>query len=92
MVIDLPVSHRGWTEAERFEISLLRERFREPAFEIDYGATDHGDPWCVVHDTGTDTIIVHIARIGRRYHVVWPGRRRTEALTIAAAINLAVSG
>jgi hypothetical protein len=42
--------------------------------------TDAGDPFCVVYGEHPDTVVLHIARIDRRYVVDAPGRVRLVTL------------
>ena len=54
--------------------------------------TDAGDPWCVIYDRQQHRIILHIARIERRYVVVWPPRQRSMTTpTVERAIDTALS-
>jgi hypothetical protein len=80
-----------WTAWERKHIGRL-EAFRKSnqGWEIECGRTDTHDPWCVIHDVGSDAI-VHIARIGRRYVVAWPEEERSVSFaSIEAAVDLVV--
>ena len=52
--------------------------------------TDAGDPWCVIYDQQQHRIILHIARIDRRYVLVWP-TRSAIAPTIDRAIHIALA-
>ena len=60
--------------------------------------TDAGDPWCVIYDRREHRIVLHIARIDRRYVVVWPTRQRSvntptmEAAFSCLSTELAVRG
>lgn len=57
-----------WSVSERARLEALAERFAAMAdgVEVVFGATDEGDPWCVVKDA-YDDILVHVARIGGRF-------------------------
>jgi hypothetical protein len=57
-----------WTAGERARLEELADRFAGVAegIEVVFGATDEGDPWCVVKDA-QDEILVHVARIGGRF-------------------------
>ena len=50
----------------------VRERERDYRWSLDCDHTDAGDPWCVIYDQQHHRIVLHIARIERRYVVVWP--------------------
>jgi hypothetical protein len=54
--------------------------------------TDAGDPWCVIYDQHEHRIVLHIARIDRRYVIVSPILQRSVTkATMTAAVDLAVS-
>jgi hypothetical protein len=93
MVEVAPSSGTNWTDHERGEINRLEALCRKLGhWELECKRTDIGDPWCVVHDTYRDTVVLHIARIDRRYVVDWPGRQRSMTVaTIEAAIDIALS-
>ena len=59
-----------WTAAERARLEDLAQRFAEaaPGVEAVFGATEEGDPWCVVKDADEE-VLVHVARIGGRFVV-----------------------
>ncbi|RAK56978.1 hypothetical protein [Phenylobacterium deserti] len=61
-------SSGDWTPGERARLEELAERFADMAdgVEVVFGATDEGDPWCVVKDF-QDEILVHVARIGGKF-------------------------
>jgi hypothetical protein len=88
-----PSTGREWTEAELVEIHRLKvscEKRRHYALTCDQ--TDAGDPWCVIHDRSLDSIVLHLARIDRRYVVVFPSDKTAARWfsTIRAAIDLAL--
>jgi hypothetical protein len=80
------------TEDERAQIHRLEALCKTTQhWELECSHTDAGDPWCVVYDRDQHRIVLHIARIDRRYVVVWPpGECSTSKPTIAAAIDLAL--
>jgi hypothetical protein len=48
------------------------------------------DPWCVVCDRHQNRVLIHIARIDRRYIVACPMKKRSRrTATIEAAIDVA---
>jgi hypothetical protein len=59
-----------WTPAERVRLEALADEFARAGVHVEvvYGATDDGDPWCVVKDANED-VLVHVARIGGRFVV-----------------------
>ena len=59
-----------WTASERARLEALADRFAKDGVHVEviYGATDDGDPWCVVKDASED-VLVHVARIGSRFVV-----------------------
>ena len=71
----LPLSGKNWSEHERAEIGRLEAVCSETNhWSLDCDHTDAGDPWCVIYDQQHHRIVLHIARIERRYVVVWPSR------------------
>jgi hypothetical protein len=59
-----------WTAGERTRLEELADRFAAVAAKVEvvFGATDEGDPWCVVKDENEE-VLVHIARIDGRFVV-----------------------
>lgn len=59
-----------WTASERARLEALADEFTKAGVHVEviYGATDDGDPWCVVKDANED-VLVHVARIGGRFVV-----------------------
>jgi hypothetical protein len=85
------VSVGDWTASERQHIAQLETLYkRDRDWELEYGRTDTGDPWCVVHNLPRDAL-VHIARIDRRYVVAWPQEQRSVSFaSIKAAVDMAL--
>jgi hypothetical protein len=79
-----------WTEEEHAHISRLKRLCGQvPYWELDCKQTEAGDPWCIIYDHDHHRVVLHIARIDRRYLVVWPLQQRSETrATMAAAIDL----
>lgn len=68
----LAPNHQRWSEEEQREIARLQEACRAVDFyRLECNETDEGDPWCSVCDDRNHTVAVHIARIERRYIVVF---------------------
>jgi len=59
-----------WTASERARLQELADRLAASGVEVDviFGATDEGDPWCVVTD-GNGDVLIHVARIGGAFVV-----------------------
>ena len=59
-----------WTASERARLDALADQFARAGIHVEviYGATDDGDPWCVVKDANED-VLVHVARIGAKFVV-----------------------
>lgn len=92
-MLDLsPSSGQNWTNAERQELGRLDVACRAAGhWHLEFGRTDEGDPWVTVYDQQDQTVVVHVARIDRRYIAVGPDERRlTWTATLRAAINRAV--
>lgn len=56
---------RDWTASERAQIQTLARQLKAQAADVEvvYGASDAGDPWCVIKD-GQENVLIHVARIG----------------------------
>lgn len=54
-----------WTAAERARLEALADQLQASGVKVDvvFGATDAGDPWCVVTN-GDGDVLIHVARIG----------------------------
>jgi hypothetical protein len=60
-------------------------------WELECRHTDAGDPWCITYDRH-EQIVLPIARIDRRYLVVWPTLHRLVTMpTIDRAIDMALT-
>jgi hypothetical protein len=77
-----------WTAAERAKLEALAEQFAAQGVtvEVVYGATDAGDPWCVVKDDNEE-VLLHVARIGGRFVVHYAA---DDSLTDAADLPSAL--
>jgi hypothetical protein len=60
----------GWSAGERARLSELADRLAADGIHVRvvYGATDAGDPWCVITDE-FDEVLVHVARINGQFVV-----------------------
>ena len=77
-----------WSHQEHCEIDRIRVTCAEhPNLQLEYGQTDEGDPWCIVHDDAHDQVISHITRIDRHYIVSLRQRRLQGTATIAQAVE-----
>jgi hypothetical protein len=83
-----------WTDDERAEIRRLKKVCdASEDWSLECGHTDAGDPWCIIYDRWRQWVVLHIARIERRYVVVWPREQRSEKTAImAVAIDIALEG
>lgn len=54
-----------WTAEERERLAELGDRLLAAGLKVEviYGATEEGDPWCVVKDEHEE-VLIHVARIG----------------------------
>lgn len=59
-----------WTANERARLQDLADRLAESGVRVEviFGATDEGDPWCVVTDESGD-VLIHVARIDGKFVV-----------------------
>jgi hypothetical protein len=83
-----------WTDGEKAEIRQLEQLCHASEdWSLECSHTDAGDPWCIIYDQHQQGIILHIARIDRRYVLVWPREQRSEKTAImAVAVDLALEG
>ena len=88
-----PLPGTNWTDRERAEIDRLEAYCRELGhLGLECTHTDVGDPFCIVYGEHPENVVLHIARIDRRYVVDTPGRGRSVTLpTIEVAIDIAVT-
>ena len=88
-----PPSHYGcWSVPESIQIERIRYLCEKcPQMEFDGGHTDEGDPWFIVYDRERKQVVLHIARIDRRYVIVRASRQKPLAVTsLSAAVNAAL--
>jgi hypothetical protein len=54
-----------WSTSERARLEGLADQLGQAGVDVEviFGATDEGDPWCVVTDANGD-VLIHVARIG----------------------------
>jgi hypothetical protein len=59
-----------WSAAERARLEELADRLAASGVRVEviFGATDEGDPWCVVTDEDGD-VLIHVARIHGKFVV-----------------------
>jgi len=66
-----PLSARGdFSAEERARLCELAERYAAAGVRVEviFGATEEGDPWCVVKDEAEE-VLIHVARIGDTFMV-----------------------
>jgi hypothetical protein len=82
-----------WTDWERDELDRLQalcEGIQE--WELERGHTDAGDPWCIIYDQQNHFTVLHIARIDRRYVVLWPQEGWSDSkATVTAAVEICLA-
>lgn len=88
-----PPSGVSWTDAELSEIERLQPLCRGlRGWEVVCDQSDAGDPWSIIYDRTQERIIVHIARINRRYIAVFPMHARSYwTATLRSAIDIALA-
>jgi hypothetical protein len=87
-LLGLAPDQDDWTDRERREISRLKTMCAaNKGWALGYGCAEAGDPWCIVHDQ-EGNVVVHIARIGRRYIVAWAtGQQPAQFASLKAAVD-----
>jgi hypothetical protein len=65
-------SKMPWQNQDLAELYRVRDGLLAAGLnvEVDSGISDEGDPWFIYQKAGTDTIVVHIARIDDEIHVI----------------------
>ena len=93
MVGMAPSPGTDWTDNERAHIGRLETLCRSTDhWEMECSFTDAGDPWCVIYDLQEHRILLHIARIDRRYVVALPLRRPSvNTATMKIAVDMALA-
>ena len=88
-----PLPGGDWSEGGCAHIDRLRTACKNTEhWELESSCTDAGDPWWIIYDRHQDRIVLHFARIDRRYVIVWPQLSRSASrTTIAAAVDLALA-
>jgi hypothetical protein len=88
-----PLPGVDWSEHEREQVNRLEALCKNaPHLELECSRTDAGDPWCVIYDREQHRTVLHIARIDRRYLIVWPDQQKSvRTATIAKAVDIAVA-
>ena len=90
-----PTVHPGcWSTPEQIQIERIRYLCEKcPQLEFDCGQTDEGDPWFVVYDRKREQVVLHVARIGRRYVMVRANRPKLSTVALlSAAVDAALNG
>ena len=81
-----------WSVPERIQIERIRylcERCQQ--LEFDGGQTDEGDPWFLVYDRVLEQVVLHIARLDRRYVMAWASRSKlSTAASLSAIVDAAL--
>ena len=80
-----------WTMRELVRLTQMQRALARYGLrvECEHGTSDEGDPFTDVYAVGTGKLVVHIARIGRRYVIAWPDRpAATWTYDLARAIDL----
>jgi hypothetical protein len=69
----LRVCPADWSEQEVSELRRIARVLQRAglATEISYGLSDEGDPWCVICQMGSITVLAHFARIDGSYVGYW---------------------
>jgi hypothetical protein len=82
-----PSRCRDWSRDERAYVTRISTLCRlGTRLELDCQCTDEGDPWCIVYDRFLDRVVLHLARIDRRYVIAFPRQQRSETRASMAAI------
>jgi hypothetical protein len=87
-----PKKAREWTSEEEAEIVRLRAVCGDgERWTLECSHTDEGDPWCIIFNQPHHRVILHVARIDRRYVVVVPLKGSSWIATMNAAVDLAIA-
>ena len=85
-----PLPGGDWRGEECAHIDRLRTACKNTEhWELESSRTDAGDPWCLIYDRHQHRIVLHFARIDRRYVIAWPQLKRSASgATIAAGMRV----
>ena len=88
-----PSRHRDWSREELASIDRISTICRSiGCLELECQCTDEGDPWCIIYDRACDRVVLHLARIERKYVVVLPLQQRfARRASMTAIYEIAVS-
>lgn len=70
----------GWTTQDVADLYRIGDQLTQFGFPVSVhtGQTDEGDPWAVFERSGTDEVVVHVARIDGELFIVDVVRDRTH--------------
>jgi len=81
-----------WTDQELCQLERIRaECSALLGFELECAHTYEGDPWFLVYDRDREQVVLHIARIDRRYVMArasWP--KPLTVASLSAAVDAAL--
>ena len=88
-----PDCHRDWSRGERAYIDRISMVCRSATrLELECHFSDEGDPWCVICDRASGAVVVHLARIDRKYVIVLPVQAWSKTRsTMAGVVDIALA-
>jgi hypothetical protein len=90
-VIKFPSTSPNWTEGERLMFADIQGALRTEGIETIYetGISDSNEPWTVFYETnGVNGFVVHVARTGGRYLILWPDGVHTKTFFCARVVAI----
>ncbi len=82
----IPWTKRELVRLTQIEGALVRA---DLSVECEHGTTDEGDPFTDFWEVRTGKLVVHVARIDRRYVIAWPDERNvTRTHDLGRAVDL----
>lgn len=80
-----------WTMRERVRLTQIQRALVRSGLNIqcEHGTSDEGDPFADFCEVRTGKLVVHVARIDRRYVIAWPdGSSVTRTHDLSRAVDL----
>ena len=90
-VAKLAPDRTPWTMRELVRLTQMQRALVRCGLRVDceHGTTDEGDPFTDFCEVGTGKLVVHVARIDRRYVIAWPdGSSVTRTHDLGRAVDL----
>lgn len=93
-VVNLPSKGHAWSIDEQATLGQIHDALKGEGVETDceHGMTDEGDPWTLFFSISNEEFVVHVARIGLAYFLVWADGTSVRAPNLQSFVTVAVRG